>query len=150
MRQATAMGIIALLLTTTTAFSQNLATVESKFAVKETADRLAAELEKRGIRIAARIDHAAGAKSAGLDMPPTEVIMFGNPRLGTPLMLAQPSVAIELPMKMLIWQDSAGKVMIGYTPPSALKDRYQISGQDGPLTAMTGALDGLAKAASGQ
>ncbi|OYW68400.1 MAG: hypothetical protein B7Z40_03060 [Bosea sp. 12-68-7] len=150
MTRALAMSLAALLLTTATALSQNLATVESRFAVKETSDRLAAELEKRGIRIAARIDHAAAAKAAGLEMPPTEVIMFGNPRLGTPLMLAQPSVAIELPMKMLVWQDGTGTVMIGYTPPSALKERYQIIGQDEALTAMAGALAGLAKAAGGQ
>ena len=76
--------------------------------------------------------------------------MFGNPRLGTPLMLAQPAVAIELPMKMLVWQDATGTITIGYTPPSALKERYRITGQDEPLTAMAGALAGLAKAAGGQ
>ncbi len=81
MTRALAMSLAALLLTSATALSQNLTTVESRFAVKETSDRLAAELEKRGIRIAARIDHAAAAKAVGLDMPPTEVIMFGNPRL---------------------------------------------------------------------
>lgn len=150
MKRALIISLSALLLTSATALSQTLATVESRFAVKETSDRLAAELEKRGIRIAARIDHAAAAKAAGLEMPPTEVIMFGNPRLGTPLMLAQPLVAIELPMKMLIWQDVTGKVMIGYAPPSALKERYRITGQDEPLTAMDGALAGLAKAAGGQ
>ncbi len=150
MKRAIAAGIVSLLLMTTAAMSQNLTTIESKFAVRETSDRLAAELEKRGIRVAARIDHAAGAKSVGLEMPPTEVIMFGNPRLGTPLMLAQPSVAIELPMKVLIWQDRSGKVLIGYTPPSALKERYQIDGQDDALTAMAGALAGLTKAAGGQ
>jgi uncharacterized protein (DUF302 family) len=90
MTRASAMSLAALLLTSATALSQPLTTVESRFAVKETSDRLAAELEKRGIRIAARIDHAAAAKAVGLDMPPTEVILFGNPRLGTPLMLAQP------------------------------------------------------------
>jgi uncharacterized protein (DUF302 family) len=148
--RAVSAGLLALMLTIVPATSQTLTTVESKFTVKETGERLVAELEKRGIRVAARIDHAAGAKAAGLDMPPTEVIMFGNPRLGTPLMLAQPSVAIELPMKMLIWQDKSGKVMIGYAPPSDLKARYQISGQDEPLNMMTGALAGLAKAASGQ
>jgi uncharacterized protein (DUF302 family) len=142
--------LVALVVMTTSASAQSITTLESKFAVKETGDRLAAELDKRGIKVAARIDHAAGAKAAGLDMPPTEVIMFGNPKLGTPLMLAQPSVAIELPMKMLIWQDKAGKVWIGYTPPLALKDRHQIAGQDEPLKTMTGVLDGLAKAASGQ
>ncbi len=150
MKRVLATVFVALALTTSAAMSQALTTVESKFAVKETGDRLAAELEKRGIKVAARVDHAAGAKSVGLDMPATEVIMFGNPRLGTPLMLAQPSVAIELPMKMLIWQDKSGKVLIGYTPPSTLKDRYQITGQDEPLKTMAAALAGLAKIASGQ
>ncbi len=65
-------------------------------------------------------------------------------------MLAQPSVTIELPMKMLVWQDATEKVTIGYTPPSALRERYQIIGQDNLLTAMAGALAGLVKAASGQ
>lgn len=141
-------AVAALVLTSAATLAEPLTTVESRFAFKETGDRLTSELEKRGIKVAARIDHAASARSVGLDMLPTEVIMFGNPRLGTPLMLAQPSVAIELPMKMLIWQDSAGKVMIGYTPASALKDRYRISGQDEVLKTVEGALAGLAKIAS--
>ena len=143
-------AVVASLLMTATALAQPLTAVESRFSVKETSDRLASELQRRGIMIAARIDHAASARSVGLDMPPTEVIMFGNPRLGTPLMLAQPSVAIELPMKMLVWQDKSGKVMIGYLPPSVLKDRYQISGQDEALKTMEGALAGLAKIAGQQ
>ncbi len=150
MMRTLATGLTALALMTTAASSQALTVMESKFGVKETGDRLAAELGKRSIKVAARVDHAAGAKAAGLEMPPTEVIMFGNPKLGTPLMLAQPSVAIELPMKMLIWQDKGGKVWIGYSPPAALKERYKISGQDEPLKTMAGALQGLAKAASGQ
>jgi uncharacterized protein (DUF302 family) len=143
-------GAFALLVTAQAINAQTLTSYDSKFSTKETADRLVAELDKRGIKVAARVDHAAGAKAAGMDMPPTEVIMFGNPKLGTPLMLAQPAAAIDLPMKVLIWQDAAGKVRIGYTPPASLKDRHQISGQDEILKTMTGALDGLAKAASGQ
>lgn len=148
MIRAPLLAVAALLLTSAASLSQPLTIVESRFAFKETGDRLANELEKRGIRIAARIDHAAGARSVGLDMMPTEVIVFGNPRLGTPLMLAQPTVAIDLPMKMLIWQDKAGKVMVGYTSAAALKERHQISGQDEVLKAMEGALSGLAKIAS--
>jgi uncharacterized protein (DUF302 family) len=150
MKRTLAISLAALLMMTATAMPRDLVTTESRFAVKETSDRLVSELEKRGIRVAARIDHAAGAKAVGLEMPPTEVVMFGNPRLGTPLMLAQPSMAIELPMKMLIWQDRSGKVLIGYTAPSVLKERYQITGQDEPLTTMAGALAGLAKSAGGQ
>lgn len=150
MKRLFATGLLTLMVTASTAVAQNLTTVESKFSVKETGDRLVAELDKRSIKVAARIDHAAGAKTVGLDMPPTEVIMFGNPKLGTPLMLSQPAVAIELPMKILIWQEKSGKVMIGYTPPGVLKDRYRIAGHDESLNIMGGALAGLAKAASGQ
>jgi uncharacterized protein (DUF302 family) len=130
--------------------SDMLTIVESKFSVKETADRLAAAIEVKGLKVAARIDHAAGAKAAGLEMPPTEVLMFGNPKLGTPLMMANPQIAIELPMKMVIWQDQAGKVQLGYTAPDSLKDRYAITGKDEAFTAMSGALAAFAKQASGQ
>jgi uncharacterized protein (DUF302 family) len=127
-----------------------LTVVESKFSVKETADRLAAAIEGKGLKVAARVDHAAGAKTAGLEMPPTEVLMFGNPKLGTPLMLANPQIAIELPMKMVIWQDQAGEVQLGYTAPDALKDRYAIAGKDEAFKTMSGALAAFAKQASGQ
>ena len=130
--------------------SQELVIRESKFGVKETLDRLGAEIEKRGMKVAARIDHAAGAKAAGMEMPPTEVLMFGNPKLGTPLMLAAPSVGIDLPMRMMAWQDKAGKTWIGYAAPEVLKARHQIAGQDDVLKTMAGALDGLAKVAAGQ
>lgn len=150
MKRRLTIVIAALLLSAVTAIADNLSTFESRFPVKETSDRLMAEFDKRGIRIAARIDHAAAARAAGLEMLPTEVIMFGNPRLGTPLMLAQPTVAIELPMKMLIRQDRGGKVLIGFTPPSVLKERYMISGQDETLAAMALTLAGLAKAVGGQ
>ena len=126
-----------------------LTTRESKFPVKETADRLAKALEEKGIKVAARVDHAAGAKAAGLEMPPTEVVMFGNPKLGTPLMLANPEVAIDLPMKMVIWQDAAGKVWLGYAAAEALKARYNVRDKDEVFKAMAGALEAFAKAATG-
>jgi uncharacterized protein (DUF302 family) len=130
--------------------ADTLTVVESKFSVKETADRLAAAIEGKGLKLAARVDHAAGAKTAGLEMPPTEVLMFGNPKLGTPLMMANPEIAVELPMKMVIWQDQAGKVQVGYTAPDVLKDRYAITGKDEAFKTMSGALAGFAKQASGQ
>ena len=141
---------LVLLLTAASAHAQALVVRESRFSVKETLDRLAAELEKRGMKVAASIDHAAGAKTVGMDMPPTEVVMFGNPKLGTPLMLSAASIAIDLPMRMVAWQDKAGKVWIGYTAPDMLKQRHGIADRDEQFQAMAGALDGLAKAASGQ
>jgi uncharacterized protein (DUF302 family) len=87
-------------LSATPAFCETLVTLESKLGVKESLDKLTATLEQRGIKVAARVDHAAGAKSAGLGLPPTEVLMFGNPKLGTPLMQANPAIGIDLPMKI--------------------------------------------------
>jgi len=141
---------LLLLVSATSALSEKLVALESKYDVKETLDRLAAELDKRDIKVAARIDHAAGAKAVGMELPPTEVLMFGNPRLGTPLMQSAPAIGIDLPMKVLAWQDKAGKVWIGYTAPDALKARHGISDRDEVFKAMAAALDGLAKSASGQ
>ena len=126
-----------------------LLTTESKFPVKETADRLAKAIEDKGLKVAARVDHAASAKAAGMEMPPTEVVLFGNPKLGTPLMLSNPEIAIDLPMKMLVWQDKAGKVRIGYVAPDVLKLRYGIKDRDEAFATMTGALAAFAKAAAG-
>ncbi len=138
------------MITMTSAFSSEaLVSRESKFTVKETLDRLAAALDKRGIKVVARVDHAANAQSVGLTMPPTEVLMFGNPKLGTQLMQANPAIGIDLPMKVLAWQDNANKVWIGYTAPSALKARFQIEGREDVFAAMSAALDGLAKEATG-
>jgi uncharacterized protein (DUF302 family) len=143
------LGLIVLM-TASSALAGGLTTIESKFSVKETADRLAAAIEEKGIKVAARIDHAAGSKAAGLEMPPTEVVMFGNPKLGTPLMLANPQIAIDLPMKIVVWQDAVGKVMVGYIEPSELGQRFSVSGQDEVLQKMSGAISGFAKQAAGQ
>jgi uncharacterized protein (DUF302 family) len=145
-----AVAALLLSLSATSALSEQLVTLESKFGVKETLDRLAAELDKRGIKVAARVDHAAGAKAVGMELPPTEVMMFGNPKLGTPLMQSAPSIGIDLPMKVLAWQDKAGKVWIGYTAPELLKARHGIADRDDVFKAMAAALDGLAKSAGGQ
>ena len=126
-----------------------LTAIESKAFVKETADRLVKALEDKGIKVAARVDHAAGAKSVGLEMSPAEVIMFGNPKLGTPLMLANPEIAIDLPMKMLVWQDKAGKVWVGYVAAEILKARHALTGNDDAIKAMSGALANFARAAAG-
>ena len=119
----------------------------SKYSVKETVDRLTDALKDKGITPAARIDHAAAARAAGLELKSTEVLMFGNPKLGTPLMQANRLVAIDLPMKVLVWEDDAGKVWIAYTPPSTLKARYKIDGRDDVLKAMAGALEAFTSAA---
>lgn len=122
---------------------------ESALSVKDTLDALAKAIEAKGLKVFARVDHAAGAKAAGLDMAPAEVLMFGNPKLGTPLMQAKPEIGLDLPLKVLAWQDTSGKVRIGYTDPEALKARYGIAGKDEVFATMAKALDGLTTAAIG-
>jgi uncharacterized protein (DUF302 family) len=92
--------------------ADELALKASKHSVKVTVDKLTAALKEKGITPVARVDHAAAAKTAGLDLKPTEVLLFGNPKLGTPLMQANRHIAIDLPMKVLVWEDDAGEVWI--------------------------------------
>jgi uncharacterized protein (DUF302 family) len=128
--------------------AEELTVNASKYTVKETLDRLTAALKEKGISPVARIDQAAAAKAAGLELRPTEVLLFGNPKLGTPLMQANRHIAIDLPMKVLAWEDVTGKVWIAYTPPETLKARYKIDRHEEVLKAMAGALDAFTKAAA--
>lgn len=123
----------------------NLLTVESRNSVTNTADRVVAILKEKGIGVAARIDHAAAAKAAGLSLPDTQVILFGSPRLGTPLMVANPEIAIDLPMRMLVWQAADGRVLVGYTPPSDLLAKHGLAERKEAIEAMTKVLGAVAQ-----
>ena len=103
-----------------------------------------------GLMVMTVVDHAANAESAGLELPPTRVVIFGNPNLGTPLMQAERSVAIDLPQKMLIFEDEAGDVFVAYNSPFYLKERHGIEGQDDTLNMIANALNSLAKAATAE
>jgi uncharacterized protein (DUF302 family) len=104
--------------------ADGLTTVLSSFGAKETMDRLEAEVKAKGLTIFVRIDHAAGAAAAGIPLRPTEVLIFGNARGGTPLMEANQSVGIDLPLKALVYQDAAGKVWLSYNDPSWIAQRH--------------------------
>jgi uncharacterized protein (DUF302 family) len=122
----------------------------SKLGVRESIDSLAAALKAGGVEVTARVDHAAAAKAAGMELRPTEVIIFGNPKLGTPLMQADQRAGLDLPMKAVAWQDSDGKVFIAYTDPAALAARYRWDGTDQVLKAMAQALETFTAIAAGQ
>lgn len=98
--------------------------VNSSYSVTETAKRLEASLLAHGITIFCRVDHSGEAEKAGLHMPPTQLLIFGSPKGGTPLMLASPTMAIDLPLKALIWQDAGGKVWLSYNSPEYLQQRH--------------------------
>jgi uncharacterized protein (DUF302 family) len=99
---------------------------------KETMDRLAAAVGRRGMTVLARIDHAGAARAAGLDLRATEVLVFGNPKGGTPLMQAAQTAGIDLPLKALVWQDAEGRTWVGYNDPGWIAARHGIA--DAPDT----------------
>lgn len=99
----------------------------SKHSVPETIDRLEAQLRARGVEIFARIDHSGSAAAAGLAMPPTQLLIFGNPKAGTPVMLASPTAAIDLPLKALAWQDPEGTVWLSYNDPAYVARRFGLT-----------------------
>jgi uncharacterized protein (DUF302 family) len=125
-----------------------LITVKSSHSVKDTADKLATILQSKGMTVFARIDHAAGAQKVGLELRPTELVIFGNPKIGSVLMQCAQSVAIDLPQKILIWEDDQGTTWLGYNDPEYLKKRHSIEGCDAVLKKVAGALGNFAAAAS--
>lgn len=127
---------------------KGMISMPSKYDVKTTADKLEAALKQKGMTLFARIDHGAGANSVGLELRPTELVIFGNPKVGTPLMQCAQSVAIDLPQKMLIWQQENGETWLSYNKPQYLVDRHSIKGCDQVLKTITGALNNFATAAT--
>ncbi|HQV47491.1 MAG TPA: DUF302 domain-containing protein, partial [Nitrospira sp.] len=106
-----------------------LVTKQSHYTVAETIDRIARAVTDKGMLLFARINHADEARKVGLEMPPTELLLFGNPRGGTALMLAAPTVAIDLPMKALAWQDQVGRVWLTYNAPALLPVRHGLAAE---------------------
>jgi len=98
----------------------------SPYSVPETLRRLESLLQARGLAIFARIDHSGEAEKAGSKMRPTQLLIFGSPKQGTPLMVASPTLAIDLPLKALAWEDASGKVWLSYNTPEYLKQRHNI------------------------
>jgi uncharacterized protein (DUF302 family) len=96
----------------------------SKHSVDETLGKLQAILQVKGIAVFALVDHSGEAEKVGMKMRPTKLLIFGNPKGGTPLMLAAPSIAIDLPLKILVWQDDQGKVWVSYNSPEYLAERH--------------------------
>jgi len=98
--------------------------VPSPYSVPETLARLESILKERGVTVFARVDHSGEAEKAGLKMRPTQLLIFGSPKAGTPLMVATPSVAIDLPLKALVWEDERGRVWLSYNAPEYLQQRH--------------------------
>ncbi len=142
--------VIILLVSSIALAESGLVTVRSNFSVRETGNRLESLLEEKGMRIVARINHAAGAASVDMKLNPTELLIFGNPKVGTPLMQCEQTVAIDLPQKMLIWEDESGAVWLTYNDPQYLAERHNIQGCEENIRNVAGALTNFAKAATSE
>ncbi|MCF8879497.1 DUF302 domain-containing protein [Hyphobacterium sp. SN044] len=128
--------------------AEGVIVLESEYSVRETLVRIEAEAESRGARIFARVDHAAGAETAGVEMEPTGLIIFGNPALGTPLIAERRTAGLDLPVRMLVWEDD-GEVWLAYTDPDAIAARHGLSRGDA-LDQFTEALNGFAREVTGE
>ena len=126
----------------------NLIRIQSPHSVVITGNQLEAALLEKGMAVFARINHSGGAQKAGLDLAPTEQFIFGNPKIGTPLMDCQRTLAIDLPQKMLIWEDNSGQVWVAYNNPEYIKARHNVVGCDEVFAKIAGALNNFAKAAT--
>jgi uncharacterized protein (DUF302 family) len=126
-----------------------LVSVQSRASERETLDRLLAALAARKLTVFARVDHAAGAASVGLSLRPTEVVIFGNPKGGTALMQDRQSAGIDLPLKVLVWEDADGKVWLTYNDPAWIAQRHGLGAASAPaVNAMAALLRAIAQDAT--
>ncbi len=140
--------MLVLILAATAYADSGLITMKSAHDVATTADRLENVLNQKGMNVFARINHAQGAQKVGKKLRPTELLIFGNPKVGAPLMQCRQSVAIDLPQKALIWQDEQGRVWLAYNDPAYLVERHSITGCDEVVKKIKGALNKFANAAT--
>ena len=130
--------------------AEGLITIPSSYGPVETMNRLEAEVKGKGLTVFAHIDHAASATAAGLDLNPTDLLIFGNAKGGTPLMQAVQTAGIDLPLKMLVWQDAGGQTRLSYNDPRWLAERHGIdAAAAAAVNGLAGVLTSLAKAATG-
>jgi uncharacterized protein (DUF302 family) len=109
-----------------TSVAKGIIDIPSRHSVDETVAKLQAILEAKAVTLFALVDHSGEAEKAGMKMRPTKLLIFGSPKAGTPLMLAAPSIAIDLPLKILVWEDADGKVWVSYNAPDYLRERHNV------------------------
>ena len=144
-----ALSLIALVPSISVAAEHGMINKKSHFGVKATLDRLENVLRKKGITIVTRWSHDAGAKKAGIGLRSTELLIFGNPKLGSHFFTSQQTAGIDLPMKALAWKDKAGQVWLTYNDPQYIANRHGISDRPAIVKKMTGALNNLTNVATG-
>jgi len=138
---ALVLGIAALSGQSAHAESDGVIIKNSDFGVAKTIDRLGIALERKGIKVFKRINHAKAAKNVGINIPPNEIIIFGSPKIGSPLMQSNPMIGLALPLKALAWKTADGHVKLAYTDPAFLAKRFAIGDRAKVFKMMTGALN---------
>jgi uncharacterized protein (DUF302 family) len=127
----------------------DLVTLPSSRGVSETVERLKSLLNQKQIQVFAHIDHAAAAKQVGLSLRPTQVVIFGNPKAGTPLMQSRQTIGLDLPLRVLVWEDAAGKVWLTYRRVEDLAKQHHLTGHNPAVETLDNGLAALARAAAG-
>jgi uncharacterized protein (DUF302 family) len=127
---------------------EGLTSIRSNFGPKETMDLLEAEIRAQQMKVFARIDHAAGAAQTGLELRPTELIIFGNARGGTPLMQSVQTVGIDLPLKALIWEDASGTTWLSYNEPSWVAQRHGVANAEPVVSKLSAVLSAMSRKAT--
>ena len=134
----------------TIADENGMITKKSNYSVKETLDRLEGVLKEKGITIALRWSHSDNGNKVGIPLRPTELLIFGNPKLGTNMFTSKQTAGIDFPMKALAWEDEKGQVWLTYNDPAYLAKRHGITDRDEVVKKMNGALDKFSSAATGK
>lgn len=138
--------VAALALSATASFAE-LVQKPSPHSVQVTMDNLAAAVEGAGARIAARVDHAAAAKTVGIDLAPNQVLIFGNPNIGSPIFVENPAAGLDLPIRVVVFEDKSGQTTIAYHDPASLAQSFGLSSDMKSFQMMAGALNNLTNAA---
>ena len=133
-------GFVMLALVLPASADNGLVTIKSANDVATTADKLVTALKAKGMTVFDVIDHAKGAAGVGIELPATTLVIFGNPKVGTPLMKCSRTAAIDLPQKMLIWSDESGQTWLAYNDPVYMAKRHDVKGCDAAIKKVTGAL----------
>jgi uncharacterized protein (DUF302 family) len=133
---------------TLAAGNEPLVTRPSPRDVPTTVDRLEVAVKSRGATVLAKIDHAAAAQASGLSLRPTVLVLLGNPKLGTPLMQSQQTAGLDLPLRVLVWQDAGGATQVGYAAPAVIATRHGITDREVVVDKMTGAMAAITEEAT--
>ncbi|MEW7008562.1 DUF302 domain-containing protein [Lentilitoribacter sp. EG35] len=141
---------LAITMTSFTAQASDLVTKISPHSVNDTMDRLVAAVEKAGATVFARVDHAKGAMSIDAELAPNQMLVFGNPKLGTPIMQQNPAAGLDLPIRVVVFQDTDGKTNVAYHNPSRIADDHGLPADFKALQMMGGAVDKLTGAATAE